>query len=102
MAVIQCVIVRQMRTLLHQFQNLPRKIKIIFLVLVILGAIGAYIGWDRGFREHPQPDWVTATPETVKAAFTKENDVFAEIGVKYINPIQYCRLAPRNSRKCTF
>ena len=30
---------------------------------------------------------VTATPETVKAAFTKENDVFAENNVKYINPI---------------
>jgi predicted CoA-substrate-specific enzyme activase len=30
---------------------------------------------------------VTATPETVKAAFTKENDVFSEINVKYIDPI---------------
>ena len=30
---------------------------------------------------------VTATPETVKAAFTKENDVFAEYGVKYIDPV---------------
>ncbi|HUJ95001.1 MAG TPA: BadF/BadG/BcrA/BcrD ATPase family protein [Terriglobales bacterium] len=30
---------------------------------------------------------VTATPETVKAAFTKENDVFAENNVKYIDPI---------------
>jgi predicted CoA-substrate-specific enzyme activase len=30
---------------------------------------------------------VTATPETVKAAFTKENDVFAENNVKYINPV---------------
>ncbi|PYX26399.1 MAG: CoA activase [Acidobacteria bacterium] len=30
---------------------------------------------------------VTATPETVKAAFTKENDVFAEHNVKYINPV---------------
>jgi len=30
---------------------------------------------------------VTATPETVKAAFTKENDVFAENHVKYINPV---------------
>ncbi|MFZ0863419.1 MAG: acyl-CoA dehydratase activase-related protein [Candidatus Sulfotelmatobacter sp.] len=30
---------------------------------------------------------VTATPETVKAAFTKENDVFAEHNVKYIDPI---------------
>jgi predicted nucleotide-binding protein (sugar kinase/HSP70/actin superfamily) len=30
---------------------------------------------------------VTATPATVKAAFTKENNVFAEINVKYIDPI---------------
>src|SRR5229473_3484463 len=30
---------------------------------------------------------VTATPETVKAAFTKENDVFAEHNVKYIDPV---------------
>src|SRR6201993_1120717 len=30
---------------------------------------------------------VTATPETVKAAFTKENDVFAEYNVKYIDPV---------------
>jgi predicted CoA-substrate-specific enzyme activase len=30
---------------------------------------------------------VTATPETVKAAFTKENDVFAEHDVKYIDPV---------------
>jgi len=30
---------------------------------------------------------VTATPETVKAAFTKENDVFAERNVKYIDPV---------------
>ena len=30
---------------------------------------------------------VTATPNTVKAAFTKENDVFAENNVKYVDPI---------------
>jgi predicted nucleotide-binding protein (sugar kinase/HSP70/actin superfamily) len=30
---------------------------------------------------------VTACPETVKAAFTKENDVFAEHHVKYVNPV---------------
>jgi predicted CoA-substrate-specific enzyme activase len=30
---------------------------------------------------------VTATPETVKAAFTKENDVFAEHNVSYLDPI---------------
>ena len=30
---------------------------------------------------------VTASPETVKAAFTKESDVFAENGVKFMNPV---------------
>jgi mono/diheme cytochrome c family protein len=40
------------------------KIKIAMLVIAILVAIGAYIGWDRGFREHPQEAWVMATPET--------------------------------------
>jgi predicted CoA-substrate-specific enzyme activase len=30
---------------------------------------------------------VTATPETAKAAFTKENDVFAENNLKYIDPV---------------
>jgi predicted nucleotide-binding protein (sugar kinase/HSP70/actin superfamily) len=28
---------------------------------------------------------VTATPEAVKAAFTKEGDLFAELGVRYVN-----------------
>jgi predicted nucleotide-binding protein (sugar kinase/HSP70/actin superfamily) len=30
---------------------------------------------------------VTATPETVKAAYTKENDVFASAGIAYVSPI---------------
>jgi len=30
---------------------------------------------------------VTATPETVKAAFTKESDVFAENHLKYVDPV---------------
>lgn len=31
--------------------------------LVLLTAVGGYITWDRFFRDHPQADWVTATPE---------------------------------------
>jgi len=30
---------------------------------------------------------VTATPETVKAAFTKESDIFSENGIAYMDPI---------------
>jgi mono/diheme cytochrome c family protein len=40
-----------------------RRIVIALVLFLILGAVGAYIGWDRGFREHPQPDWVTATAD---------------------------------------
>jgi hypothetical protein len=40
-----------------------RKIKVIILVLVVLVGVGAFVGWYKFFREEPQPDWVTATPE---------------------------------------
>ena len=40
-----------------------RKWKITLLVLLVLAGVAAFIGWDRFFREHPQPDWVTSTEE---------------------------------------
>src|SRR5467141_559086 len=48
---------------INQSSSKRSKLKIALVILVIFLAIGGYIGWDRGFREHPQPDWVTATPE---------------------------------------
>ena len=33
------------------------------LGLATLAVIGGMIGYDRGLREYPQPDWVTATPD---------------------------------------
>lgn len=33
------------------------------LALLVVGALAAMIGYDRGFREYPQPDWVNSTPE---------------------------------------
>lgn len=32
--------------------------------LALLAVVGGFITWDRFFREHPQPEWVTATPES--------------------------------------
>jgi RoxA-like, cytochrome c-like len=37
--------------------------KICLLIVVMLGAAGGIIGWQKFFREEPQPQWVTATPE---------------------------------------
>ena len=36
---------------------------VIAIVVIVVGIVGAIIGYQRGFREYPQPDWVTATPE---------------------------------------
>lgn len=38
-------------------------------------------------QEHRACPTVTATPAAVKAAFTKEGDLFAEMGITYLNPI---------------
>jgi hypothetical protein len=40
-----------------------RKIKAIVLILVVLIGVGAFVGWYKFFREEPQPEWVTATPD---------------------------------------
>src|SRR5258705_13162821 len=37
--------------------------KIALLLLVVLAGVGAAGGWYKFFREEPQPDWVTATPD---------------------------------------
>src|SRR6267378_2053177 len=37
--------------------------KIALLLLVVLAGVGAAVGWYKFFREEPQPDWVTATPD---------------------------------------
>ena len=65
-----------------------RVIKILFLLSLILAAIGAYIGWDRGFREHPQPDWVTATPDMrfKYGSIGAENDAGIPYWIFYVLP----------------
>ena len=43
--------------------NCKTWLKLTGAALAVIGVIGAMIGYDRGFREYPQPDWVTTTPE---------------------------------------
>ncbi len=47
----------------HTRGTRKRKLVVALVVLLILGAIMGYIGWERGFREHPQPPEMTATAE---------------------------------------
>ncbi len=38
------------------------KITIITLLIVVI-ALGAFVGWYKFFREEPQPDWITSDPD---------------------------------------
>ena len=47
----------------HAARRRARILLVGFAVLLVAGALLAYIGWYRFFREEPQPEWVSATPE---------------------------------------
>lgn len=57
-----------------------KPLDIIFFPMI--DALGTHLSCTQGNRACPT---VTATPEAVKAAFTKEGDLFAEMGVTYKN-----------------
>ncbi len=63
-------------------------LKALGLILLVVGIIGAMIGYDRGFREHPQPDWVTATPEMrfKYGSIGAENDAGVPYWIFYVLP----------------
>ena len=57
--------------------------KVCVALLVVLAGLGAVIGWYKFFREEPQPDWVTATPDMrfKYGSIGAENDVGAAIAI---------------------
>jgi hypothetical protein len=65
-----------------------RKWVIGLTLLLILGAVGAYIGWDRGFREHPQPAWVMESADTRfrYASIGAEHDAGIPYWIFYVLP----------------
>src|SRR5262245_20147561 len=40
-----------------------RLLWIVLSILVVLVAVGAFVGWYKFFREEPQPDWIRNDPE---------------------------------------
>jgi len=65
--------------LLHRV-HAKRPLDVVFFPMV--DALPSPLAKTQGCRACPT---VTATPEAVKAAFTKESDLFAEMGVRYID-----------------
>jgi mono/diheme cytochrome c family protein len=47
----------------HSSKRHLRVLATVLAVLVLVAGVLAYIGWYRFFREEPQPDWVTSSPE---------------------------------------
>ena len=46
--------------------NVPKKmskLKITLLLLIVLGLIGAYVGWYKFFRDEGIPEWITNDPD---------------------------------------
>jgi mono/diheme cytochrome c family protein len=70
--------------------------KVVLLLTLIVVAVGAYIAWDRGFREHPQPDWVTATPEMrfKYGSIGAENDAGIPYWIFYVLPRMFPEKLP--------
>ena len=65
--------------LLHK-HHAKRPLDVIFFPMI--DSLGSHLSCTQGTRACPT---VTATPEAVKAAFTKEGNLFAELGVRYMN-----------------
>ena len=64
------------------------KLKIAIIVLVILAGVFGYIAWDRGFREYPQPDWVTRDDATrfMYGSIGAEQDAGIPYWIFYVLP----------------
>ena len=65
-----------------------RKWIIALALLCVLAAVGGYIGWDRGFREQPQPDWVTGSADARfrYASIGAEHDAGIPYWIFYVLP----------------
>lgn len=73
-----------------------RKLKYVLIALAGFIAIGAFIGWYKFFREEPQPDWVTATPEMrfKYGSIGAENDAGIPYWIFYVLPRMFPEKLP--------
>src|SRR5574338_832719 len=73
-----------------------RKLTIVVLILIVLGGIGAFVGWYKFFREEPQPDWVTATPDMrfMYGSIGAEHDAGIPYWIWYVLPRMFPEKLP--------
>jgi len=68
----------------------------LMLALLVLGAVLGTIAWAKLFREEPQPDWVTATPEMrfKYGSIGAENDAGIPYWIFYVLPRMFPEKLP--------
>jgi hypothetical protein len=78
----------------------PKRTKLIigFAIFLVIGGILGYIAWDRGFREHPQPAWVTQDDATrfMYGSIGAEHDVGIPYWIFYVLPRMFPEKFPGN------
>jgi hypothetical protein len=78
----------------------PKRTKLIIglLILLVLGGIIGYVAWDRGFREHPQPAWVTQDDATrfMYGSIGAERDAGIPYWIFYVLPRMFPEKFPGN------
>ncbi len=69
----------------------------LILVVLVGGAVLAFVGWYKFFRAEPQPDWVTATPEMrfKYGSIGAENDAGIPYWIFYVMPRMFPEKLPR-------
>ena len=72
------------------------KLKIWLLIILIIGGVGGYIAWDRGFREHPQPEWVMHDEATrfMYGSIGAEQDAGIPYWIFYVLPRMFPEKLP--------
>jgi hypothetical protein len=77
-------------------RRLWRRIKEGFLVLLLLAAVLAVLGWYKFFREEPQADWINSTPEMrfKYGSIGAENDAGIPYWIFYVLPRMFPEYLP--------
>src|ERR1043166_6286674 len=71
--------------------------KICLLIVLLFVAVGAVIGWQKFFREEPQPAWVMSTPESrfKYGSIGAENDAGVPYWIFYVLPRMFPEYLPK-------
>ncbi len=72
------------------------KLTMVVLILIVLGGAGAFVGWYKFFRDEPQPDWVTATPDMrfMYGSIGAEHDAGIPYWIWYVLPRMFPEKLP--------